>query len=114
MRVRIEHLFGRLKNRWRWLMYTSRLKSGAKNIAIIDSILILNNICIEASDNHNIKQYLDTEEQEQVTVNQITSSETDDAIGDRNTELGKGKERRQEILNGLKRRGILITRVNQS
>ena len=72
-------------------MLTGRLKIDAKNIAIIESILMLNNICIESSDNPNIRQYMNTEEQEQVVVNQIIESEAGDKVGDCNTALGKGK-----------------------
>ena len=62
MRVRVEHLFGRIKNRWRFLMYTSRLKSGIKNTIIIECIFIINNICLLTSDNGNIRQYVDANE----------------------------------------------------
>ena len=41
-------------------MYKSRLKSGKQNIAIIESIFILNNICIESNDNDTIRQKTST------------------------------------------------------
>ena len=53
IRVRIEHLFGSIKNIWKFMMYTS------KNTKIIGSIFVLNNICIQLKNNGPMKHYLD-------------------------------------------------------
>ena len=62
MRVKVEHLFGRMKNRWRWFMFTSRFKSGEKNVLILESLFVLNNVLIKTKDMESPEDYLDAEE----------------------------------------------------
>ena len=107
MRVRVEHLFGRMKARWRFLLYVSRLKTGEKNVAIIESIFVLNNILVQQRDNGMINEYLDPEDinidSELESFDDQESREMENQNDESNTELAKGKRKRNAILAHLKR-----------
>ena len=80
-------------------METSRLKSGAKNTKIIDSIFTINNICINFNDHGAIRHYLGENERKESAAN-VQNVEYNSATSD-TTEPNKGKARRNAILNSL-------------
>ena len=58
-----------IKACWRFMLTCSRLKSGAKNVRILESIFILNNILNKLRDNSsNIDEYIDPEDDVNIGV----------------------------------------------
>ena len=115
MRVKVEHLFGRIKNRWRWLMTMSRLKSGVKNVDLIECCFILNNLLKEIQDNKAVSEYLESYEEivpidsiVPVRQNVIENDDSEDSEADTDlTELQKGVDFRLGVLASLQRRRII-------
>ena len=133
-RVKVEHLFGRMKNRWRWLMSCSRFKSGGRNSDFIECCFLLNNLLIEIQDSKPASEYLDSGEIEipEVIYNRVINEETfplidmngevmnnaqniedcdvDDVDPDVDidiTELQRGQDFRMSVLAAMERRGFI-------
>ena len=91
------------------MLTCSRLKSGAKNVRILESIFILNNILNKLKDNSsNIDEYIDPEDDVNIGVLSIldeniqsrSHNTVDHSAND--TELIKERKKRQGILEALK------------
>ena len=102
MLVRIEHLFGRVKARWQFMQTCSRLKTGDKNVVFLEGIFILNNILNHLEDNSPVADYYDPEDDNLTPVAVAVDDAVEDANEPNDTELNKGKKRRDEILKALK------------
>jgi len=91
-------------------MYVSRLKTGEKNVQVIESIFILNNILVNLRDNEILEEYLEDEDFQESDfmvdlqdVNDDGLPIEDHELSQRSTaELAKGKRKRLALLNHLK------------